>query len=50
MVTGQIHNEESLDFWAGGADVGGVAKVDSKPEAFEANFHKKITIPRLGSS
>ena len=45
MIARQIDDKELLDFWAGGADAGGVTKIDSKSEALECNFLKEGTIP-----
>ena len=48
MVAGHINNEDSLDFRADRAFVGGVSEVDDMTEAFEGSFLKESAIPRLG--
>jgi len=48
MVARHIDDEDSLDFRANRADVGGVSEIYDMAEAFEGSFFKIFTVPHLG--
>ena len=50
MVAREVDDDNPLDFWANGADVGGVNEVDYEPKAFKGCSLEEAAVPRLESS